>query len=128
MTEVSSTKLNRLKGALAAGEPSFGLFATIPSIQTVQTLASAGVDWLIIDMEHSPIDVSSAHAMIVATAGTATVPFVRLPWFHPWQAKPAMDLGALGIVFPMICTREQAEAAVRSMRYPPAGDRLWGPL
>ncbi|MEO5699902.1 MAG: aldolase/citrate lyase family protein, partial [Casimicrobiaceae bacterium] len=81
MTEVSSTKLNRLKGALAAGEPSFGLFATIPSIQTVQTLASTGVDWLIIDMEHSPIDVSSAHAMIVATAGTTTVPFVRLPWF-----------------------------------------------
>ena len=128
MTEVSSAKLNRLKGALAAGEPSFGLIATIPSIQTVQTLASTGVDWLIIDMEHGPIDVSSAHAMIVATAGTSTVPFVRLPWLHPWQAKPAMDLGALGIVFPMICTREQAEAAVRSVRYPPVGDRLWGPF
>jgi 4-hydroxy-2-oxoheptanedioate aldolase len=39
-----------------------------------------------------------------------------------------MDLGALGIVFPMICTREQAELAVRSVRYPPAGDRLWGPF
>jgi 4-hydroxy-2-oxoheptanedioate aldolase len=128
MTDASSTKLNRLKTMLAAGSPSFGLFATMPSIQAVQTLASAGVDWLIIDMEHGPIDVSSAHAMIVATAGTTTVPFVRLPWFHPWQAKPAMDLGAMGIVFPMICTREQAEAAVRSMRYPPTGDRLWGPF
>ena len=89
---------------------------------------SAGVDWLIIDMEHGPIDNSSAHAMIIATAGTATVPFVRLPWSHPWQAKPAMDLGALAIVFPMVCTREQAEVAVRSVRYPPAGDHLWGPF
>lgn len=48
MTEASPTKLNRLKLALTAGEPSFGLIATIPSIQTVQILASAGVDWLII--------------------------------------------------------------------------------
>lgn len=128
MTEISSGSFNRLKHVLAAGEPSFGLIATIPSIQAVQILANAGVDWLIIDMEHGPIDVSSAHAMIVATAGTSTVPFVRLPWSHPWQAKPALDLGALGIVFPMICTREQAEGAVRSVRYPPAGDRLWGPF
>jgi len=128
MTEVPRPELNRLKAALAAGEPTFGLIATIPGIQTVQILARAGVDWLIIDMEHGPIDVSSAHAMIVATAGTPTVPLVRLPWSHPWQAKPAMDLGALGIVFPMICSREEAEAAVRSVRYPPDGDRLWGPF
>ena len=128
MTDISSTRLNRLKGMLAAGEPSFGLIATIPSIQTVQTLASAGVDWLIIDMEHGPIDMSSAHAMIVATAGSTTIPFVRLPWSNPWQAKPPMDLGALGIVFPMICTRDQAAAAVRAVRYPPAGERLWGPF
>jgi 4-hydroxy-2-oxoheptanedioate aldolase len=128
MTAIANTRLNRLKEALATGEPSFGLIATIPSIQTVQALASAGVDWLIIDMEHGPIDISSAHAMIVATAGTTTVPFVRLPWANPWQAKPAMDLGALGIVFPMICTRDQAEAAVRAVRYPPAGERLWGPF
>lgn len=128
MTEVSRARLNRLKEALAAGQPSFGLIATIPSIQTVQTLASAGVDWLIVDMEHGPIDLSAVHAMIVATAGTSTVPFVRLPWSLPWQAKAAMDFGALGIVFPMICTRQQAEAAVRSVWYPPAGERLWGPF
>jgi 4-hydroxy-2-oxoheptanedioate aldolase len=128
MTEASTSKLNRLKELLAAGTPSFGLIATIPSIQTVQILGSAGLDWLLIDMEHAPIDLSMAHAMIVATAGTSTVPLVRIPWSHPWQAKPAMDLGALGVAFPMICTRDQAEVAVRSVRYPPAGDRLWGPF
>ncbi len=128
MGKASDGWCNRLKESLLAGKPSFGLIATIPSLQSVQVLASAGVDWLIIDMEHSPIDLPSAHAMIVATAGTSTVPLVRIPWSHPWQAKPVLDLGALGIVFPMITLREQAEAAVRSLRYPPAGDRLWGPF
>jgi 4-hydroxy-2-oxoheptanedioate aldolase len=128
MTEVPSGKLNRLKELFAARKPTFGLIATIPSIQSVQILANAGVDWLLIDLEHGPIDVSAAHAMIVATAGTSTVPFVRIPWQHPWQAKTVLDLGALGVCFPMICTREQAEAAVRAVRYPPAGDRLWGPF
>lgn len=128
MVETSGEGRNRLKESLLAGKPTFGLIATIPSLQSVQVLANAGVDWLIIDMEHAPIDLSSAHAMIVATAGTSTVPLVRIPWSHPWQAKAALDLGALGIVFPMITGREQAEAAVRAVRYPPAGDRLWGPF
>jgi 4-hydroxy-2-oxoheptanedioate aldolase len=100
----------------------------MPSVQIVQTLASAGVDWIIIDLEHSPIDLSAAHAMIAATSGTQLVPLVRLPWSHPWQAKTVMDLGAMGITFPMICDAAQARAAVRSVRYPPDGDRLWGPF
>jgi 4-hydroxy-2-oxoheptanedioate aldolase len=79
-------------------------------------------------MEHGPIDLAAAHGMIVATAGTPTVPFVRIAWSHHWLAKPAMDLGALGIAFPMIRTRAEADAAVRSVRYPPEGDRLWGPF
>jgi len=128
MAKTPSGKRNRLREALRSGTPTFGLIATIPSVQSVQVMANAGVDWLIIDMEHAPIDLSSAHAMIVATAGAATVPLVRIPWSHPWQAKTVMDLGAQGIVFPMITARDQAEAAVRSLRYPPVGDRLWGPF
>src|SRR5262245_16411007 len=123
-----SHKLNRIRTMLAEGKPSFGLLNTIPGPQSVQILASAGVDWLIIDMEHAPIDFATAHAMILATSGTQTVPFVRIPWSYPWQSKTVMDLGAMGIVFPMITTAAQAQAAVRSVRYPPDGDRLWGPF
>jgi len=120
--------LNRAKQLLLAGKPIFGLIVTIPSIQVVQILASAGFDWLLIDLEHAPIDLGSAHAMIVATAGSNTVPFARTAWTHPWQAKALMDLGALGVEFPMTCTAEQAARLVRSVRYPPAGERLWGPF
>ena len=126
-TEASSS-LNRVKELLRSGKPTFGLIATIPGVQVVQILANAGFDWLIIDQEHGPIDMGTTHAMIVATAGTDTVPFVRIPWKEPWQAKTVMDLGALGVCFPMISDAEQAAQAVRTVRYPPEGDRYWGPF
>lgn len=121
-------RLNRLKDLWAAGKPSFGAIVTMPSVQVVQILAGAGFDWFIIDMEHGPIDLPSAHAMIVATAGTPAVPFVRVSWAIPWLAKAALDLGALGICYPMIRSRAEAEIAARSVRYPPRGERLWGPF
>jgi len=120
--------LNRLKDRWARGVPTYGAIVTMPSIQVVQVLANAGLDWLIIDMEHGPIDLAAAHAMIVATAGTATMPFVRIAWAVPWLAKTVLDLGALGIVFPMILNAGDAETTVRSVRYPPEGERLWGPF
>lgn len=119
---------NHAKVRLQEGKPVFGLIVTIPGVQVVQVLSNAGFDWLLIDMEHGPIDIGAAHAMIVATAGTQTTPFVRIPWNQPWQAKAVLDLGALGICFPMVCSGEQAAQAVAAVRYPPQGERLWGPF
>ncbi|MGJ4926136.1 HpcH/HpaI aldolase family protein [Bradyrhizobium sp. HKCCYLS2038] len=119
--------LNRLKQAWRDKRPTFGAIATIPSIQTVRIMAQQ-LDWIIVDLEHGPIDLSTAHAMITATAGTPCVPLVRIAANEPHLAKAPMDLGALGINFPMISSRTDAEKAVRSVRYPPVGDRLWGPF
>lgn len=119
---------NRLKAQLAAGELTFGVIVTVPSLAVVQTLASAGVDWLVLDLEHASVGPEILHGMIAATAGTKTTPLVRLPWSHPWQAKLPLDLGAMGIVFPMVCPRQDAENAVRAVKYPPEGGRLWGPF
>jgi 4-hydroxy-2-oxoheptanedioate aldolase len=120
--------LNRLREEWRAKRPTFGAIATIPSIQTVQIMARSGLDWIIVDLEHGPIDLSNAHAMITATAGTPCVPLARVAANEPHLAKAPMDIGALGINFPMICSRADAEKAVRSLRYPPKGDRLWGPF
>ena len=119
--------LNRLKQAWRDKRPTFGAIATIPSIQTVRIMAQQ-LDWIIVDLEHGPIDLSTAHAMITATSGTPCVPLVRIAANEPHLAKAPMDLGALGINFPMISSRTEAEKAVRSVRYPPRGDRLWGPF
>jgi 4-hydroxy-2-oxoheptanedioate aldolase len=128
LTQATPAPLNRLRKQWREGRPTFGAIATIPSIQTVQIMARSGFDWIVVDLEHGPIDLGSAHAMIVATSGTPCIPLARIAANEPWLAKAPMDIGALGINFPMICSREDAEKAVRSVRYPPRGDRLWGPF
>ena len=120
--------IDRLKKQWSSGAATYGAIVTIPSVQIVQVLANAGLDWIVIDMEHAPIGLDAAHAMIVATAGSATVPMVRIAATVPWLAKPVLDLGAAGIVFPMILNRGDAEACVRAVRYPPEGERHWGPF
>jgi 4-hydroxy-2-oxoheptanedioate aldolase len=128
LTPAAPTPLNRLRQEWRAKRPTFGAIATIPSIPTVQIMARSGLDWIIVDLEHGPIDLTSAHAMITATSGTPCVPLARIAANEPWLAKAPMDIGALGINFPMICNHTDAEKAVRSLRYPPKGDRLWGPF
>src|SRR5438445_13489705 len=93
---VTPGPLNRLKKEWREGRPTFGAIATIPSIQTVQIMARSGLDWIIVDLEHGPIDLTSAHAMITATAGTPCVPLARIAANRPWLAKAPMDIGALG--------------------------------
>jgi 4-hydroxy-2-oxoheptanedioate aldolase len=120
--------VNRLRAVWDAGGCAYGAIATIPSVQTVQVLARSGLDFMIVDMEHGPIDAQSAHAMISATGGTPLVPLVRVAGKEPWQAKIPLDLGAMGICFPMTNSREDAQRIVKAVRYPPGGERLWGPF
>jgi 4-hydroxy-2-oxoheptanedioate aldolase len=102
--------------------------ATIPSAVVTQAMAAAGSDGVIIDMEHGAIDHGTAHAMIAATQGTDCAPLVRLPEIDTAQAKRVLDLGAEGLVFPLVRTAEDAERAVAAMRYPPNGNRGFGPF
>jgi 4-hydroxy-2-oxoheptanedioate aldolase len=119
---------NPLKQRWQAGGVSYGVGVTIPSAATAQLLAHAGFDWLMIDMEHGPISIETAHAMIAATAGSEVVPLVRVPHNLSWVAKPALDAGAAGIVYPQVNSGQDAAAAARATRYPPAGERMWGPF
>lgn len=121
-------RLNRLRDAWARGETTFGAFVTDASVATVQVMARSGLDWIIIDMEHGAIGPHEAHRLIAATAGSPLVPFVRVPFREPWQAKAPLDFGALGVNFPMTSTAADARAAGRAVRYPPRGERYWGPF
>jgi 4-hydroxy-2-oxoheptanedioate aldolase len=121
-------RFNRLKSVWLEGGTVLGVIATIPSVETVQIMARSGLDWIIIDMEHGAIDAGAAHAMIAATTGTPLVPLVRVPSTTPSEAKLPLDMGAMGVCFPMTTTRADAEAVVRAVRYPPTGERFWGPF
>ena len=75
---------------------------TIPSAVVTQALAAAGSDCVVVDLEHGAIDHACAHAMIAATAGTSCAPLVRVTANEPTHVKRALDLGAEGIMFPLI--------------------------
>jgi 4-hydroxy-2-oxoheptanedioate aldolase len=121
-------RLNRLRQIWDEGRTALGVIATIPSVQVVQALAQTPLDFIVIDMEHSAIDAGAAQAMIVATSGTRLVPLVRVAVTTGWHAKFPLDLGAMGVCFPMTTQVQDAQTAARAVRYPPRGDRFWGPL
>lgn len=124
----SSVFRNPLKARLAAGKAITVAMVTMPSVAAMQIWARSGVDALCIDMEHGPIGIEAVHAMVAATGGCHGVPIVRVPSNVPWLVKPVLDTGAMGVIVPMIEGPDDAAAAVRAMKYPPAGERGWGPF
>ena len=100
----------------------------IGSPVVAQALAASGSDGIIIDLEHGAIGPVEAQAMIAATAGTDCAPLVRVPDLSPVSAKRALDLGAEGLVFPLINTAEEAAEAAAMLQYPPNGTRSFGPM
>jgi 4-hydroxy-2-oxoheptanedioate aldolase len=117
-----------MKQRLRNGETLAGYVATIPSAVSVQAIAAAGADWVVIDQEHGAVGPESLHAMIAATAGTRCAPIVRVPKRDEAWVKPALDLGAEGICFPLVRTADEAADCVALTRYPPRGRRGWGPF
>jgi 2-keto-3-deoxy-L-rhamnonate aldolase RhmA len=114
---------NRLKRDLAAGRPCIGATLTFGSPVTAELLARVGFDWLWLEMEHTALTEADVLAMLQATNGSAVSTVVRVPWNDKTLIKRAVDAGPDGILIPQINTREEAESAVRAMKYPPSGER-----
>jgi 2-keto-3-deoxy-L-rhamnonate aldolase RhmA len=117
---------NPVKKALKEGKVVIGATVTAANPDVATTLAGAGFDFLWIEMEHSPLTLETVRSMILATRGLKAMPFTRVPVNEPWMAKRALDIGSLGVVFPFTSTRELAEQAVKSCKYPPQGIRGFG--
>jgi 2-keto-3-deoxy-L-rhamnonate aldolase RhmA len=117
---------NPVKKALKEGKVVIGATVTAANPDVAATLAGAGFDFLWIEMEHSPLTLETARSMILATRGLKAMPFTRVPVNEPWMAKRVLDIGSLGVIFPFTSTRELAEQAVKSCKYPPQGIRGFG--
>jgi 2-keto-3-deoxy-L-rhamnonate aldolase RhmA len=118
---------NPVKKTLREGKPVIGLTVTVPSPEVALQAARLGFDFVWIEMEHSAITLETARNMVLATQGTATAPFIRVPVNELWTAKRALDVGALGVIFPFTSTPELARQAVAACKYPPLGLRGAGP-
>jgi 2-dehydro-3-deoxyglucarate aldolase len=91
-----------------------------------EIMASAGFDWLAVDLEHSTIDLGVTEDIIRVIDLKGIVPLVRLSSNNPEQIKRIMDAGAHGVIVPMVKTREDVQAAVWAVKYPPEGHRSIG--
>ena len=117
---------NPVKRALKAGQPSVGTWLSLGSIAASRFLARAGFAWLTVDIEHSLVDWETATHMFAAIADANCVPLARVPSCRHDHIKRVLDNGAMGIVVPMVNTREEAELAVAASLYPPHGNRSVG--
>ena len=114
---------NPAAAAMRSGKKVSAAWVQAGSPITSEILAEAGFDILLIDMEHGPGDIMTLTAQIQAMKGEPAVPFVRAPWNDFVQVKRILDAGVYGLVIPYVCTKAEAEAAVKAAKYPPEGIR-----
>ena len=113
----------QLKSKLAQSEITIGSWITLGHPSIAEIMATAGFDWLVLDMEHSVLELSEIQMLIQVLDMRKCPAIVRLTSNHPDQIKRVMDAGANGIMVPMIKSAADAEAAVQSVYYPPRGKR-----
>lgn len=113
--------MSALKHRLSLPEPLFGLFCSTPAALTVELIAAAGYDYVLIDLEHTLIGPGELAAMLLAARAAGIAALVRVA--APHQAVQALDHGAEGIVFARVQSAAQAGEAVRACRYAPLGQR-----
>lgn len=114
---------NAFKHALQDGKAQIGLWSSLSSNYSVEVIAGAGFDWILLDMEHSPNDLESLLAQLQAAAPYPAHPVVRVPWNDMVAMKRILDVGAQSLLVPYVSTAEEARAAVAHTRYPPKGVR-----
>jgi 4-hydroxy-2-oxoheptanedioate aldolase len=119
---------NRAMRRLAEGRPILGASVSCASPLVAETMGHLGYDWVLLDLQHGENNLGNLASLLTAVSATPAVPWVRVVSNDGPQIQRALDLGAYGIVVPLVNDAREAEAAVRAMRYPPKGDRSWGPI
>lgn len=114
---------NPFTHALAAGDKQVGLWVSMASPSAAAIITPAGFDWVVIDMEHTHAELPAVVGQLKAFESCTTQPIVRVPWNDPVTVKRVLDIGAMGLMFPMIQSVAEARAAVAATRYPPHGNR-----
>jgi 2-keto-3-deoxy-L-rhamnonate aldolase RhmA len=112
-----------VKEKLREGRPVFAATVTVNSTDVAAHLATAGFDFLWVEMEHSPVTLESLRNMVLATRGLAAQTFARVPVNEVWTAKRVLDAGVSGVIFPFTSTPELAQQAACACKYPPVGRR-----
>jgi 4-hydroxy-2-oxoheptanedioate aldolase len=119
---------SRLKRLLAKGAPAIGTWLGCSDPYFVEMMADIGFDWLLIDMEHFPLSQENLRTILMACKGSESTIVVRVATNARNHIQAALDLGAQGVMVPMVDTAADAARAVEFTRYPPFGRRGFGPV
>ncbi len=116
---------NPLKELWAAGKPAIGTWATlVDHPKFMRLLATAGLDFCIIEMEHTDFTLKEVGAQCLVARGAGLVPIVRPPGLGAHDMTRALDSGAMGLLLPAIDTPEQLEGVMQATKYYPRGERI----
>ncbi len=119
--------IDRFKAKIDRGELCVGTSITFTDPAISELVGDAGYDFTWIDMEHCPIDISTALNHVMAVRGTGAAPFVRVPAGDPIIIKPVLELHPAAIIAPQVQTVADVEKVVAACKYPPVGIRGFGP-
>ena len=119
---------NKLIDIWSKGETAINGWLSIPNSFTAEAFGKMGWDSVTIDLQHGQNDYTTSVSMIQALANGTAVPLTRVPWSEPGIIMKMLDLGVLGIIAPMINTKEDCEKFVSYCYYPPIGQRSFGPM
>jgi 4-hydroxy-2-oxoheptanedioate aldolase len=114
---------NKFRRALRQGDQQLGLWCTLASPIAAEIASDSGFDWLLLDMEHSPNEVTDVLRLLQAAQGGPSSCVVRVAWNDPVLIKRVLDIGAQSILIPYVQNAAEAEKAVAATRYPPDGIR-----
>ena len=114
---------NRFKRGIGAKEPQIGFWCSLASNVAVEIVAGSGFEWLLLDMEHSPNDLSMLYGQLQACMENPVEPIVRPPWNDMVIIKRLLDAGVRTLLLPTVQSEREARDAVAFTRYPPRGVR-----
>ena len=114
--------------AWRADQQTIGCWLSIANSYSAEAIAKLGFDWVCVDMQHGLIDYTDLVNMLPAISTSDATPIVRVPWNEPYEIMKVLDAGAYGVIVPMVNNRTEALQAVAACRYPPAGNRSFGPI
>lgn len=114
---------NRFRQRLLSGETLIGSWCSLANPVTTEVLGLAGFDWLVLDGEHAPNDITTFVPQLMALKGSPSAAVVRPPCNEPVIIKRLLDIGFYNFLIPFVESEEEAALAVASTRYPPAGIR-----
>ena len=115
------------KAKLRVGEVCIGSWVNFTDPCVTELMCGSGYDFLIFDAEHSALNIETIQLHMIATKGTQTVPIVRVAWNDMVRIKQVLDVGAAGVLIPLVKTAEDVKRAVDACLYPPQGVRGFGP-